>query len=245
MSYTAYKFRVFKNATNGQCISVDDVLAWLREVSPEHCLVIEHDADADDSRPHWHALLFATGNAQALRVSLTRRVPSVKANYSLKEMPTDAVQAYTRYMCHSSGRGDEVKLVYASLAQYTQSFLQSQNVAFWDARAAFKKDKGGKKADDLLSTCIEHARTHKLNTINQVADLVIEEHMARKMTLYPVHVKARVFTVWHAIGDTRARRELREEIMGSGIYFSPIVTTTSYLEWPTNANALPDPLDAV
>lgn len=231
----AYKFRVFLESTKGEPVDVESVLAWLKETSPHHLLVVKHEADADDKRAHWHALLFSSSNAQALRVALTRKVKSASGNYSLKEMPHSAVTSYTRYMAHGRHRGDEVVLVYTNLAKYTSAFLQAQNLQFWDDRAAFKKDKS-KKDEDILSYCIAEAKSHKLTRIRQVAELVVDEYSARGKALYPIHLRAKILAVWYAIGDTRARREVIDEVMGTLENFSDIK------KWPTSGSELPEGL---
>lgn len=246
---TPYKFRVFKaplgNSRSGSPAPLaggdgageegrppslarvgsndccQQTLCWLREVSPDHLLVIEHDADSDDKRPHWHALFFSSSNAQALRVALTRRVPEAKAQYSLKEMPHSAVPAYVRYMCHGRERDDPVVLVYTSLAKYSPAFLQDQNRQFWDARAAFKKDKS-KKDEDILSHCLEEAKLHGLRRIRDVAELVVNEYRARNKALYALHLRAKVYAIWYDIGGRCAKRDIIDEVLGSAVNFSEL-----------------------
>lgn len=235
------KFRVFLNARSGDEIDVGSVVTWLREQSPDHLLVVQHDADNDDARPHYHALLFSDRPIQSLRVALLKAVPSVKANYSLQEMPHDAVPQYLRYMCHGAGRGDEVKIVFASLAKYTPAWAQAENRAFWDARKAFKQDQS-KKTEDILSHCIEQAKTQGLRTYREVAGMVLDEYQARKKTFHVAHIRHQVLTIWHAVGGPAQKRDVIDFICGGTENFLPISTT---LEWPTSGSArLDDPLDA-
>lgn len=204
-----------------------EVIAWLRELSPHHLLIIKHEADSDDARPHWHALLFFAKQTNTVRQAFVRAFPEYKGQYSLQEMPDSAVGAYVRYMCHSSERGAPVDVIHTSLSKYSQAFLQSQNLQFWDDRKAFKKDKS-RKDDDILSYCINEAKTHGLKSYRAVAQLVVDEYMARKKTLYVMHLRAKILTVWYSIGNGQTRREVIDEIIGVN-NFSSISTTSCRL----------------
>lgn len=222
-------------------IDVDSVVSWLRKVSPDHLLVIQHEADNDDARPHYHALFFSDRPDQSLRTALKNAVPSAAYNYSIKDMPQDGVPSYLRYMCHGSARGDEVKIVFASLAKYTPAWAQTENRAFWDARKAFKQDQS-KKTEDILSHCIEQAKSQGLRTYREVAAMVLDEYQARKKTFHVAHIRHQVLTIWHAVGGPEQKRDVIDFICGGTENFLPISTT---LEWPTSGSARPDdPLDA-
>lgn len=222
-------------------IDVDSVVSWLRKVSPDHLLVIQHEADNDDARPHYHALFFSDRPDQSLRTALKNAVPFAAYNYSIKDMPQDGVPSYLRYMCHGSARGDEVKIVFASLAKYTPAWAQTENRAFWDARKAFKQDQS-KKTEDILSHCIEQAKSQGLRTYREVAAMVLDEYQARKKTFHVAHIRHQVLTIWHAVGGPEQKRDVIDFICGGTENFLPISTT---LEWPTSGSARPDdPLDA-
>lgn len=242
MTVTAYKFRVFLSTRTGDAVDVEGAVSWLRAVSPEHLLVIQHEADNDDARPHYHALFFTDRPVQSLRVALLKAVPSVKANYSLTDMPTTAVTAYTRYMCHASGRGDPVKIIHTSLARYSQAWCQAENLAFWDARKAFKQDQS-KKTEDILSYCIDQAKTLRLRTVRQVGELLLDEYHSRKKTFHVAHMRHQILTIWHSVGGNVQKREVLDHILGGCENFSAMSTT---IEWPTTSVSvqLDDPLDA-
>lgn len=224
MPSTAYKFRVFLKTRAGDEIDIDSVLKWLKEQSAEHLLVVQHDADDDDARPHYHALLFSDRPVQSMRVSLLKAVPSVKANYALKDMPQTAVSSYQRYMCHGTCRGDEIKIIHASLLKYSQEWAQNENRAFWDARKAFKHDQS-KKSECILSVCIEQAKAMKRCTYRDIAAMVLDEYHARKKTFHVQHIRHQVLTIWDAIGGPVQRREVLDFICGGSEFFSPIDTT--------------------
>lgn len=224
MHFTPYKFRVFLQTRTGDPVDVDSVVAWLKQVSPDHLLIIQHGADADDSRPHFHALFFCERPVQSLRVALVKAVPSVSKQYSLQVMPDDAVTAYTRYMCHGESRGDDVHIVYTSLAKYSQQWAAGENRAFWDARKAFKQDQS-KKNEDILSHCIELAKTQNLRTVREIGAMLLDEYQSRKKTFHVNHMRHQILTIWHAVGGVVQKREVLDHILGGCENFSPIGIT--------------------
>jgi len=213
------KFRVFLETRAGLAVDVDAVLAWLKQQSSEHLLVVQHDADSDDARPHYHALLFSDRNVQSLRVSLLKAVPSVKANYSLQDMPDSAVESYSRYMCHGKSRGDLVVIIYASLAKYNEAWAAVQNRAFWDSRTAFKQDQS-KKSEDILATCLQLAKEQRVTSIHQVADIVMDEYQSRKKTFHFNHMRHQIVTIWHAMGGPEQVRDVRQLLLNGIEFFS-------------------------
>lgn len=244
MPDTPFKLRVFLQTRKGESIDVSGVLDWIKAVSPQHSLVIQHDADDDDARPHYHALFFSDRPVQSLRVALLKAVPSVKVNYSLQDMPSSAVDSYTRYMCHAASRGDGVKIVYAALAKYTSAWAATQNRAFWDSRTAFKQDQS-KKTEDILSYCMEQAKTMKLRKVSDVGALLLDEYQSRKKTFHIAHMRHQILTIWHAVGGDLQKREVLQCILGGCENFSPMGTTSQQCPITVRSEPLPnDPLDA-
>ena len=134
------------------------VKQWIQEVSPGH-LLIKHSADEEISRDHWHALLTISITMHGLRKSFKNKVNVSKDQYAMAELPSDAIQAYQRYMCHSTGKGALVEVVSACGALYTEQFFVDNNNEFWDTQEAFKKaqkkrtnDKNG-LIDEVLKIC--------------------------------------------------------------------------------------------
>lgn len=139
------------------------MLAWIRERSPGH-LVVRHDADEDEQRVHWHALMWSDKKEQALRVDLKKANPGCIGNkgYSLteckKKKDDDFVESYERYMCHANCEGDKVVIVSAHGIKYNQAWAQQQNAAFYAARKEYvkaqkKKQVGQTAVDELVDKC--------------------------------------------------------------------------------------------
>lgn len=196
------------------------VLAWIQAKSPGH-LVVKHEADEDDPRPHWHALLWSEKKEQALRVDFKKANPGLVGNkgYSLtsikKKTDEDPVQAYERYMCHGKHEGDSVVVVSAHGAHYTPQFFVEQNKLFYASRRTFRQ-KAEKKAQ---STCV----VNDLIKECQAAVVVSREEIARKLlSMYkrdrkPInvyHARNIVNAAWMILNGEEAEAELAREIAG-------------------------------
>lgn len=209
------KLRVFED----DGVPTDEIIAWLRERSPTH-FVVRHAADADDSRPHFHALVWY-GGAQSFRVQLTKAFAVLKGNrmYSVGELPdADAVASYERYMCHASGDGDRVEVlsrqaaVDAPAGHYNDMWCMQQNAEFWRARRAYKRVKDDSKENDVVRLerrCREAGAT----TRRDVGEQLVSMFAADKRGMNVFHMRAIVNTVCVRLFGGDERRAIVDEII--------------------------------
>lgn len=203
-------------------VQSDDEMAavkrWISDKSPGH-LVIQHDADEDERRPHWHALLWSDKKDQALRVDFKKANPAFVGNkaYSLtpivKKGDDDPVEAYERYMCHGNCDGDPVKVISAFGAKYTAEWFAAQNKAFYTKRKEFKRNEQKRSetknmVNDLLKECQEAAVSDKLGIARKLVSMYVRE--SRPLNSY--YAKGVVKTVWAKLNGAEAVDDLACEL---------------------------------
>lgn len=159
---------------------VDDeqLLRWVAATSPAH-VVIRHDADKDDARPHLHMLLYGKGKKpmEYVRKKLKAEFPGLTGNgqYAMKIVDPATEDVYVRYMCHSSGRGDPVVVVSLQHSVYNRAMFVEMNKQFWDERAAFDGKSRTATVAETYRRCMEGGVQPTRANIARVAiDVVVE-----------------------------------------------------------------------
>lgn len=138
------------------------VKAWVQAEFPGH-LIIQHEADAEVSRTHWHALLISSKTVQCVRQRFNVAIKGVPpSDFSLGVVKVDEEERYVQYMCHGSKRGDTVHVIAGTLLQYPVVRLAELHNAYWHENDALRsKKKGGKSekpstVQELRSWCSQH-----------------------------------------------------------------------------------------
>lgn len=140
------------------------VCAWVKKVDGH--VLIQHDADEEVSRTHWHAILRGK-KVEAFRLEFKRQFPG--ADYSFGKIKEGEEDVYERYMCHGARRGDTVKLIASHGLKYTQEWAQEQNEAFYDAREEFKKRIKKKGKQSTIDELAEECRAQQVRDVRGVA----------------------------------------------------------------------------
>lgn len=177
-------------------------------------LVIRHEKDEDDPRPHWHALFWSSLKVETLRARLVKAAPEIKGNkaYSLKVCDNEEI--YERYMCHANGEGDKVQIVSCQGLKYSQEWAQQQNKVWWSTRKEIAKKKATSKPDtvnELLDRCKKqgyYLRKH-------IVDELIAMFMEQKRPLNLHYAKGVVNIVECLLGGDSARAALAAQIISS------------------------------
>lgn len=195
------------------------VLAWIREVSPAH-FVVCHDADDEESRPHWHALLWTDKEVQNLRVQFTKKVPEVRGNkmYSFKLVEIETLHVYERYLCHANSMGDQVKIVSAQarvndVGKYTQVWAQQQNADFWTAQDDFKKKRAGKKNKTPREHALEECRACDVKDIQGIVSILVDKYGDADKPMNVFHMRAEVRLLYWKLNKQKAVQSIAQEIM--------------------------------
>lgn len=174
-------------------------------------LVIRHEKDEDDPRPHWHALFWSALKVETLRARLVKAAPEVKGNkaYSLKVCDNEEI--YERYMCHATGEGERVEIVASEGLKYTQAWAQQQNKIWWSTRKEIAKSKAKNKPDtvkDLLDRCKKQGYTEREQIAGECVQMFVDQD--RPINIH--YAKSVVNGVWAKLGGPRARSVLQELI---------------------------------
>lgn len=193
---------------------VDDaqLLRWVAATSPAH-VVIRHDADKDDARPHLHMLLYGKGKKpmEYIRKKLKAEFPGLTGNgqYAMKIVDPATEDVYVRYMCHSSGRGDPVVVVALQHAMYTRDMFVTMNLQFWDERAAFNgKSKTATVAEVHRRVVESGMQPTRMNIARVAMDVVVETDRP----VVVVYLRGVVNAVLVKLGVVREVRSLQEAI---------------------------------
>lgn len=163
----------------------DKLLAYIRTLDSA-CCVIQHDADDEVSQTHWHAIVYGK-KLETLRAALKKADPSLtKQSYSLKTIKSGEESIYERYMCHSSGKGAPVVVLFSHGLQYTSKWAVEQNVSFWDAQVEFKKQAKTKNVAGWVEmiTVVCRVRQAELTRMD-VAYAVYDEFKGFKKAMDP------------------------------------------------------------
>lgn len=194
------------------------VLAWIRTKSPGH-LVVRHEADEDDARPHWHALLWSEKKDQALRADFKKANPGLVGNggYSLtrikKKTDEDPVEAYERYMCHGNHEGDPVVVVSAHGAKYVPEFFVEQNKLFYAKRRDFRQKAEKKQQTScLVNELVKECQAAVVSTRDEIALKLVRLCVRTRRPLNTFYARNVVNTVWAILRGEEAERELAREI---------------------------------
>lgn len=193
--------------------------SWIAEKSPGH-LVVRHEGDSDEARPHWHALLWSDKKDQAFRLDFKKGNPAFVGNrsYSLtqvvKKKDDDPVAAYERYMCHGACEGDPVDVVMCHGLKYTPEWFQEQNRLYYAARREFAKKE--KKAADTVSVVNEIekiCRSRGLSSREEIARAFIQYNVERSRPINLFYGKSVINTVSVKIGGRVAEDELVDALV--------------------------------
>lgn len=196
-----------------------EVLSWIRRVSPSH-FVVRHNPDADDTNPHWHAMLWSERSAQTLRVELLKVIPAAKRRYSLKDVAATAEdhEAYQRYMCHADGEGARVHIVsaqapvHAPAATYTAAWAADQNKRYYQVQRAYtKKQKDDKRP--MLERVLQATQDAGLNTPTEIAGLMVELYAREKKPMRKYDMQSILKTVWYTVNNKEAKCTLVRDLV--------------------------------
>jgi len=189
-----------------------DVSAWISEISPCH-FVVQHDADKEVTRTHWHASLRPTKTIAAVRIAFSRRFPLVsKSDFSLGVVKDGEEDIYERYMCHAGGEGDPVRIIRCQGLSYSQSWADAQNAAFYAAQSSFKarvkaKSRGG-TVEDLLAECV----AAQVATRRDVTLRCIDMFARQKRAMVENYMRAVITTVCVSLEIEKAKYALADRL---------------------------------
>lgn len=233
--------------TPEQCEEVKD---WVKTRSPGH-LLIQHDADKEVSRTHWHGRLTTESTVDASRIAFKRAFPSVgKADFAFAECKD--LDAYERYMCHSDVRGGTVNVISCEGINYNLEWFKKQNEEFWDARATFAQAqaKGKGKRGNAVDKLVDRCRAANINRPPDVVDEMFKMFNEEKMLYQEHYMKSVMLTVMMRLNNGETRLYMKGRLLdsvgfknnfpGSYIANSSSVNLTS--TWPEDTSRpLPGP----
>ena len=187
----AYKFRYTLISDESDAA----VLKWVASVANRH-LVVQHDADSEVNRTHWHAVLYTTRKLEAIRLQFKRQFPDVeKAGYGLGLIKEGEADVYERYMCHGACDGDAVKIIAASGLEYSQAWAQAQNTAFYAKRREFTSSVKKQGKESTVLALYEEATAANVADRGAVADLLIQMYVRQRRPMIESYMKAVITTV--------------------------------------------------
>lgn len=193
-----------------------DVKAWIVKQSPRH-VIIKHEADTDEQRPHWHALMWSDKTEQNLRVQLTKAIPELKGNkgYSMKKLDVDRLAEYERYICHASSRGDEVIIISAATeldGKYSKEWAAKQNKEFYDRQDEYKKKQ--KKSKTPRQVAAAACTEKKIKELKGIAEVLVEAYREAEKPMNVFHMRSEVRLIYVKMNGEKGRDKVVDEILG-------------------------------
>lgn len=136
----------------------------------ESYIVIQHSADEEVTRDHWHAWVRTAKTVETFRAQFKKVADIAKEDYSIGIIKEGEDEVYIRYMCHGSKRGDDVHLVAMQALGYDQAKLQELHEEFWKKRDEYRRPKKGKegKAPNTVEQLIEFCKTEQVDMASRL-----------------------------------------------------------------------------
>lgn len=182
----------------------------------EHFIVC-HGADADDERPHWHAIFYSEKTPSALRNHLMYTLKLKKGNgqYSLK--PVKDKEIFERYMCHGDGDGAIVHVVSAQApitepTKYSADWCAERNREFYAKRKEFQRD-AKKERKSIIDDCVDRCREMPQVSRERCARLLLEVYKERRAPMNTFQMRAQLNTILSLLNCKDAEEEIINSIL--------------------------------
>lgn len=162
MPYLKFRYHLVEDVADGR------VRDYLKSFS-EH-LIIQHEADQEVSRTHWHALLWSDASVQTTRGRLKTTLPFLtKSGYSLGLVKAGTETRYVQYMCHMAGPEDPVNVVARQSLRWPQSELDELNLKYWEEHRTISTPPEEHPVDHRPKFCeqlLEYCKTRQVDLAN-------------------------------------------------------------------------------
>lgn len=199
----------------------DKVIAWIKKMSSKY-LVVRHDGDDDEKRPHWHTIFWSDKTIENLRAQFTKAVPMLKGNknYSMKPLDVERLPEHERYVCHASGRGDTVKIILSVVeldGKYGQAWAQAQNEEFYARQDTYKKKQQKSKTPRQVADLA--CKNLGIKDMRGIASQLVIAYDDASKPMNVFHMRSEVRLIFAKRNGEAGRRQIEDEIL-SGINIS-------------------------
>lgn len=144
----------------------------------------------DGGNEHYHWYLETDMKAPALRVALTRAVPSLRGNAGYSLSVIKDVDKYLRYMAKGESDGAGPNKAWCHGMVWSDEKLEELHTEYWAENRKLKKRKTGSLTDAVIDKC--KADAVRWDDRRRITEIYIRELISRDKTINTFALKSSV-----------------------------------------------------